>query len=254
MVGRTRSRLLLRVGLARLCCGAWPSSSPSATCTLPAAGPRCAPNRRGHPTPAAAPEPADPLPLERRGLLDPVRRPAPGRRLRERHQPPGTRRHHRLPGRPLRVRDPDRLRRRGLLEQGRASWRATTSRRSSRAATSFPRWAAACSGRAPSRSASKRWSEGRANAPVRPAGSRRHGRSRRRLQRGRRGPFAAAGSWRSEPGIPSRPRTGSSTRTGCWSCPASSTSTPTRAWRRTTSRTASSRTPWRRRTAARPRS
>ncbi len=66
---------------------------------------------------------ADPLPLERRVDLDPVRRPAPGRRLRERHLAPRARGDPDLRRRHQRVRDPVPVRRLQLLLQGRPAGR-----------------------------------------------------------------------------------------------------------------------------------
>ena len=194
---------------------------------------------RGDPRAAAARSRADPLPLERRGLLDPVRRPALDLRSGEPHVS------HPAPGELIvypggfGVRDPDRLRRGRLLEQGRPAWRQ-------------PLRDARPTGREqPARDGSARPLGGR-------PGSDRGGRRQVELRTSARPPWfdrlvrggtvvTAAGSRQADVAIrggrivgrraghPGRaPRARSSTRPACWSCPASSTSTPTPGSRATT--------------------
>ena len=90
-------------------------------------------DRRGVPTAAAARVEDHPCPLVGRGGLDPVRRPRPRARAGERDVLSAPGRDRPLPRRRLGDGDPARLRLRQLRVEGRASWPATTSRRSSRA-------------------------------------------------------------------------------------------------------------------------
>ena len=199
---------------------------------------------------------ADPLPLERRVDVDPVRRPAAGRGLGAPHVAPGARPPRALPGRHQRVRDLLPVRRRARRRRRSASWRRTTSRRScpTRAGrTGCARSGGGACGRAPRRSRSPRPRSLTRGGPRRPRRHRRHGRrlaGRRRRGRGRpdrgdrAGPVRAGGD-----GARGRRRDRAARA-------ARRRRRPHPHARRlaTRSRTGSSRTRWRRRSAARRRS